>query len=124
MLTREAILAADDLPRELVQVPEWGGEVFVRTITGAERDRFEAALLGNSKSKNPQDRIRNVRARLAVLCCCDDAGQRLFRDEDAEALGAKSAAALDRVFAVGSRLNRLSKRDEEQLAETEELAKN
>ena len=26
MLTREQILQSEDLPRETVQVPEWGGE--------------------------------------------------------------------------------------------------
>ena len=27
ILTKDAILAADDLPREIVPVPEWGGDV-------------------------------------------------------------------------------------------------
>jgi len=31
ILSKDAILAADDLPRETVNVPEWGGEVLVRT---------------------------------------------------------------------------------------------
>ncbi len=36
---------ADDLPRETVSVPEWGGEVLVRTMSGTDRDAFEASLL-------------------------------------------------------------------------------
>ncbi len=33
ILSKEAILSADDLPREIVSVPEWGGQVYVRTMT-------------------------------------------------------------------------------------------
>ena len=44
ILSKEAILAADDLPREKVNVPEWGGEVLVRTMSGTDRDAFEASL--------------------------------------------------------------------------------
>ena len=47
-LNREAILAAEDLPRELVEVPEWGGAVYVRALTGAERDQFEASKIGRA----------------------------------------------------------------------------
>ena len=43
MLTKEAILAADDLPREKVDVPEWGGEVYVRALTGAQMQPVEDA---------------------------------------------------------------------------------
>ena len=92
MLTREQILQSDDLPRETVQVPEWGGEVQVRTMTGTDRDAFEASLIGK------EGRLENVRARLVSLTLCDDSGSRLFTDTDIAALGGKSAKALDRVL--------------------------
>src|SRR5947199_100548 len=38
LLTREQMLAADDLHREFVEVPGLGGGVWVRTLTGTERD--------------------------------------------------------------------------------------
>ena len=112
MLNREAILQTDDLPRELVQVPEWGGDVYVRTLTGTERDAFEQSMVGKKSKMN----LDNVRARFAVLTICDEAGKRLFADEDAKVLGDKSAAALDRVFAVAQRLNGFSSEDAEDLA--------
>lgn len=99
MLTREQILQCDDLPRETVQVPEWGGEVQVRTMTGTDRDTFEASLIGK------EGRLENVRARLVSLALCDGEGHRLFSDADITVLGGKSAKALDRVFAVAQRLN-------------------
>jgi hypothetical protein len=99
ILTKEAILAADDLPRELVNVPEWGGDVFVRTMTGTDRDAFEASLIGK------EGRMDNVRARLVSLTLCDDKGDRLFSDAEVAELGKKSAKALDRVFGVAQRIN-------------------
>lgn len=99
LLTKEAILAANDLPTERVTVPEWGGEVLVRTMTGADRDAFEASLIGKD------GRMENVRARLVSLTLCDDKGERLFSDAEVAELGKKSAKALDRVFAVAQRIN-------------------
>jgi hypothetical protein len=99
ILSKDAILAADDLPRETVSVPEWGGEVLVRTMSGTDRDAFEASLL------EKDGRMENVRARLVALTLCDPQGDRLFDDSEIAALGRKSARALDRVFAVAQRLN-------------------
>ena len=62
ILSKEAILAADDLPREIVSVPEWGGQVCVRTMTGTDRDAFETSLLSRDSSSSSQDqRMQNVR---------------------------------------------------------------
>ena len=99
ILSKDAILAADDLPRETVSVPEWGGEVLVRTMSGTDRDAFEASLL------EKDGRMENVRARLVALTLCDFQGDRLFDDSEIAALGRKSARALDRVFSVAQRLN-------------------
>ena len=99
ILSKDAILDADDLPRETVSVPEWGGEVLVRTMSGTDRDAFEASLL------EKDGRMENVRARLVALTLCDPQGDRLFDDSEIAALGRKSARALDRVFSVAQRLN-------------------
>lgn len=110
-LSRDQILAAPDLPAHSVRVPEWGGDVFVRSMTGAERDAFEAAIFDGDKVNRA-----NIRARLVSLCAVDDKGDRLFSEADIEALGKKSAAALERVYAAASRLNALSPADVEELA--------
>jgi hypothetical protein len=107
MLTKDQILSSDDLPRELVKVPEWGGEVYVRTMSGADRDAFEADF--------QRDRSKDIRAKLAVRVVCDRSGQRLFTDADIPALSNKSAAALDRIFAAAIKLNKISKDDVEEL---------
>jgi len=112
---RDAILERDDLVKEPVDVPEWGTTVWVRTMTGKERDRYESDLLSN-KDKPLEDRLDNVRAKLAVLTVVDADGERVFDDADVVALGNKSASALSRVVTVAQRLNALSDADVEDLA--------
>lgn len=119
LLTRDQILAADDLKRETLEVPEWGGEVIVRSLTGTERDAFEDSVVkqrGNSRELN----LRNARARLVSLSLIDEAGNKLFTDKDVDLLGRKSAAALDRVFAAAQRLSGLTEQDIDELAKNSE----
>ena len=112
MLDRNSILQMDDLPKEQLSVPEWGGDLWVRTLTGTERDAFEQSMVQKKNKPN----LNNVRARFAVLTICDELGERLFTDNDAEALGKKSASALDRVFEVAQRLNGFSDSDQRELS--------
>ncbi len=115
LLTKSAILAANDLKTEDVDVPEWGGSVRVRSFTGRERDAFESGLVrGDGKDRKVD--LTNMRARLVGLTVIDETGQRLFSDVEIDLLGAKSGAALDRVFAVAQKLNGLSSDDVEELA--------
>lgn len=119
LLTRQQILAADDLKTELVPVPEWGGTVLVRALSGSERDAFEQDIVTfrrEGKRTVTDTDLHNVRAKLAVHSIVDESGARLFSIEDIEALGSKSAAALQRVFDVAQRLSGLSDDDVEELA--------
>ena len=115
LLSKTAILAAQDLQTEDVEVPEWGGAVRVRSFTGRERDAFEASMVRGEGRDRKVD-LTNMRARLVGLTVIDETGQRLFTDEEVDLLGAKSGAALDRVFAVAQKLNGLSGTDVEELA--------
>ena len=115
LLSKTAILAAQDLQTEDVEVPEWGGAVRVRSFTGRERDAFEASMVRGEGRDRKVD-LTNMRARLVGLTVIDETGQRLFTDEEVDLLGAKSGAALDRVFAVAQKLNGLSGADVEELS--------
>lgn len=115
-LSKQEILAQDDLKYEDVQVPEWGGAwVRVRTLNASERDHFEASTV-ERRGKNVVTNLENIRARLCLLTMVDENGDRMFQDEDTYPLGGKSAAALDRVFVVAQRLNGLRDADIEELA--------
>jgi|ERR1039458_1968653 hypothetical protein len=115
-LTRDAILGAEDLGTEIVDVAEWGGSVTVRGMTGKERDAFEASIL-ERRGKRMVPNTANVRAKLVARCCLDENGDRLFTDSDAEALGAKSGAAIDRVYEVAARLSGMTDEDIDELVE-------
>ena len=101
ILSREQILAAQDLASEEISVPEWGGTVRVRMMTGAERDALGATLLGADKKVD----MSQYRIRLLAACLVDEAGQPLFGPDEVGLLGAKSGVALDRVYRVAERLN-------------------
>lgn len=115
LLSRDAILAADDLPTRDVEVPEWGGTVRVKTLTGEERDAFEAAIVRRN-GRNVTQNLANIRARLVANTLVDEQGRRLFKFSDIEALGRKSALALDRVFTAASELSGLNPEDIDELA--------
>lgn len=117
LLTKDAILGADDRPTVDVEVPEWGGTVRVRALSGAERDAYEVALAGVRPDGSRRINLVNVRARLIALTVVDEAGARMFTDKDAEALGAKSATAMQRVFEAAQKLSGLTEDDIEELAE-------
>jgi hypothetical protein len=109
-LDRSTILASSDLGLELVEVPEWGGHVHIRPMTGGERDAFEFDVTSR-KNKN----YRGVRARLIAMVVCDADGARMFSDEDVEELQAKNASALDRLFSAAQRISGLTDEDVEEL---------
>src|SRR6516162_3192004 len=102
-LSRDDILKAADNEPEEVDVPEWGGSVLVR---------------GGRRVVDPA----NVRAKLVARCVVDDDGNRLFTDADVAELGGKSAAAMDRVYAVAARLSGMGADDQEELTRDFALA--
>lgn len=90
-LTKAKILAADDIKlKELDMTKEWGGVVYIRTISGTERDFFEESY--------SEQKMKGFRVRFLVLSLCDDKGERLFSDADTEALGKKSSSSLNKAF--------------------------
>lgn len=117
LLTKDAILAANDRETVDVEVPEWGGTVRVRALSGAERDAYEVALAGVRPDGSPRINLVNVRARLVALAVVDETGARMFDDADVKALGEKSGVALQRVFEVAQRLSGMTDEDIEELAE-------
>lgn len=115
-LTRDGILEQKDLPVEDFDVPEWGGMLRIKTMTGAERDHFEASLVDQRGGKQKMN-LQNMRARLVALCAIDEHGGRLFKADDVAKLGMKSAKILDRVFEKCQEMNGLSDKDVEDLTQ-------
>ena len=102
-LTRDGILAMLDRRREPVEVPEWGGTVYVQSLSGRERDEFSLSLMGPDRRPD-MTKLPGMKQRLLVLTIVDDHGVRLFSDEDADALGEKDPDVIDRIWTVANRL--------------------
>ena len=56
MLSRDTILAKNDVKVEEVKVPEWGGSVLVRGMSGDQREAFEKAQTREVPAGNRQAR--------------------------------------------------------------------
>jgi len=114
LLTKEQILRVKDIETRTVNVPEWGGDVLVRGMTGIERDAFEAKILDQSGKKTKVN-LQNARARLVSITVVDEEGNRLFTENEIVLLGTKSATALSRVYDVAASLSGISDDDIEEL---------
>lgn len=115
-LSADQILSADDLKYEDVPVPEWGGTVRVRELTGTERDKFESQFVGKDGTSVRSEGIEGFRARLAVASLVDGDGKVLFRSAaETKRLGEKSAAALQRVCDVAISLSGIREDDIKEL---------
>jgi hypothetical protein len=96
-LDRKSILAADDVRKEKVSVPEWGGDVYLRVLSGTDRDRFEESYA--------DQKMKAFRLRFLLLALCDEKGERLFSDDEADVLGRKSSVVINRLFEAGWKIN-------------------
>lgn len=115
LLTKAQILEASDIETIKVSVPEWGGEVLVKGLTGLERDAFEKSVV-EIRGKNIRFTADNIRARLVAFSIVDEAGKRVFSDAEISELGKKSAVALERIFSIASKLSGLSDEDVSELS--------
>jgi hypothetical protein len=104
VLTREEIFAAKDTKIEAVEIPEWGGTVYVRSMSGRSRDRFDASQFDPATGKAIA-RTDDFRARYAVLVVCDEAGNLLFTDADIPLLTERSSIALGKILDAGLNVN-------------------
>ena len=120
-LTKEQILGATDIKVEKVNVPEWGGDVYVKGMSGAERDKFEASIVETRGSQQKLN-MTNVRAKLACYTICDKDGKRLFTDNEIGELAKKSASALQRIFDAAQKLSGIGAGEVENLLKNSESA--
>jgi len=119
-LTKDQILGASDIEEKVVEVPEWGGKVLVRGLTGVQRDAYEKSCL-EGKGKNRDINMINARAKLVALTVVDPKSKApVFSMLDVKALGGKSAKALNRIWEVASELSGIGEEDVEELTKNSE----
>ena len=109
ILSKADIFAAQDLKTETVDVPEWGGAVIIRTMTGAQRDSYEQSLMKRGDDGKYAVDTENMRTKLVVYTAVDEQGNALFTADDLTALAGKNAAVIERLALAAQRLNGLSR---------------
>lgn len=107
MLTKTQILEAKDLRTQVVNVPEWGGDVLVRLLTAAEREEITSIWIQHA---NADDSTKSTLTRDAMLlrCTVDESGNPLFDDSDLPALKKKCSVAIGRVIDAALTMNAMA----------------
>ena len=112
MLSKNEILSCDDKRTKKLHVKQWDGDVIVAELTAFDRDTFEQTSLALKAG----GKAENISSRLVSLCLVDEAGKRLFSDEDIKALGQRSGSAMNQVLETVLKLNNLTDDDIDELA--------
>jgi hypothetical protein len=132
LLDRKALLKKQKLA--VVQVnlgPDENGEeqiVFVREMTGRDRDNFEQSILKARKNNKGviegyDQVLSDFRAKLAVTTLCDAEGNLLLLPEDASTLSESiSISKLEIIVEAAQKLNKITDKDKEELVKNSEAA--
>lgn len=96
MLSREDILAIQDVAIQKVSVPEWGGDVYVR---GARLE--DSAFFDSLKA----DEDKTASQKMLVRFVCNEKGEPIFTEADVAALEKKSLKVFTRLMEVINSLN-------------------
>jgi len=122
LLNKDQILAADDTEYRDIDVPEWGGQVRLKAITGADRDQYEMSM-ARAREKGNLDKA-NFRAVLLARSICDEQLKPIFQPRDIYELGKKNARVLDKLFDVAAELAGIREVDKEEAEENFQFALN
>jgi hypothetical protein len=102
--------------------------VFVKQMTGRERDKFESTLRKEirdekGKVKDYEQCMDDFRAKLAVATVCDENGVLLLDPKDYSILSQNmSAAKLEKIINKAQELNKISEEDKAALVKNSDAA--
>ena len=120
ILNREALLKKEK--PEVVKVVLGKDEyVYVRQMTGREKDNFEQSLrkeIKNNKGviEGYEVALNDFRAKLAVVTLCNADGVLLLKPEDYTLLSMNMlAATLEKIVTAAQKLNAITEEDKEAL---------
>lgn len=102
-LNKEQILSADDLQIEEMEIPEWGGTIYIRVMTGTERNLFVQDIYTSEDKEDEVD--LSIRFKLCAATIVNSKGERLFSESEIETLSNKSFIVLDRIYRKAEILN-------------------
>lgn len=112
MKSKDEILSQSSLPTEVVHVPEWGGDVWVATLSAMDGDKCTTEWTRRGKEQN----FEACRALAVAWCVVDESGKRVFDpDTDVDKLNAQPNGVIQKLFDKACELNRFTKADQEAL---------
>lgn len=113
-LGRDVLLAKRERRKKVIDIPELGGHVIVQAMTARERGEYEAQFL--TRKGELKASVARTRELLAIACCVDDEGNKLFTVADIDLLGNVDATILERITKAAQELSDISDKDLEELA--------
>lgn len=125
---KEAILAAEDIGHEDVEIPEWGGiTVRMRGMSSAQADAYQAKRMAmRFKAQQTGDvgamevALNDHRAELVAKCMVDpETGRRIFSDSEAKSLAGKNAGIVKGLFVLVEHLSGMSRTFGQKVKEAE-----
>lgn len=110
---RDKVASISDISYEQIDVPEWGLKLWVRGLTGSERDRYEQLALGETRGGQDPSKAQVHRAELVQMATLDHEGDeppdanapRAFRPADIAMLQERSSLPLTRLASAILRLS-------------------
>ena len=117
MLDKKALLTKEVLDKVKVDLGK-GDYVYVRQMTGRERDKFEQTLIRENKNAEGgfEKALDDFRAKLAVCTVCDESGNLILTPADASTLSqSMSATRLEKIVTQAQELNNISEEDKEKI---------
>ncbi len=90
LLNRQQFLSADDKRYKIIELPDLGGEVKIRSMSGEDELEFE---------KFKVDKVTSEWVFWAICrYCVDENNSPMFTEQDLEDIKKKSSASLKKIF--------------------------
>lgn len=111
---------------EAVEVPEWGVTVYIKEMSGSERDSYQASLIEQGKSFKDGQRLNmtDVTSKLLVRVLCDADGNRIYTNNEFTVLGRQPASVLNRLAEKAREISAMTEKDVDELTGNSESATN
>ena len=90
-LTLDQIKTADDIKQNIVEIPEWGGDVKIKCMSGRLRNNLEQKVASNA----PHGDIKML---VITSCCLGEDGNPLFTPADKKWLVEKASSPIETLF--------------------------
>lgn len=108
-LTARQIFSASKNAKLRVDVPEWGGHVFVRAVRQSEFNELVEALGDDDSDLNEKF------AKFVILVTCDEDGERIFTKSQHKNVIELGVPGMMRVMRAGMEFNNLGDDDVDEL---------